>query len=50
MQDRQEARKSHENDGLRFVEVFVDRSRVECVRETDGMKNGKICTFHDQLY
>ncbi|XP_021943697.1 adenylyl-sulfate kinase [Folsomia candida] len=38
-EDRQKARDSHEQDGLKFVDVFVDRSRAECDAETGLRRN-----------
>ncbi|OXA56181.1 uncharacterized protein LOC110848124 [Folsomia candida] len=38
-EDRQKARDSHERDGLKFVDVFVDRSRSECDAESGLSRN-----------
>ncbi|XP_021961284.1 adenylyl-sulfate kinase [Folsomia candida] len=38
-EDRQKARGSHEQDGLKFVDVFVDRSRAECDAESGLSRN-----------
>ncbi|XP_021950412.1 uncharacterized protein LOC110847724 isoform X2 [Folsomia candida] len=38
-ENRQKARDSHEQDGLKFVDVFVDRSRAECDTQSGLSRN-----------
>ncbi|OXA63390.1 Bifunctional 3'-phosphoadenosine 5'-phosphosulfate synthase [Folsomia candida] len=39
IEDREAAKASHFKDGLRFLEVWVDRPREQCERETGFAKN-----------
>lgn len=47
MQDREAAKASHFKDGLRFLEVWVDRPREQCERETGFAKN---CNYYAYIY